>query len=99
MLTTPADVAQELTDRVVAAGVKAIWNFTPGQLRVPPGVLVRNEHISLGLSQIAHHLKESSEEGEAGARADDVPVPVDVRGTTEASCRVGSKREETGQTP
>jgi len=56
ILTTPADVSQELVDRVVSAGVKAIWNFTPTQVTVPPDVLVRNEHISLGLSEIAYHL-------------------------------------------
>jgi len=47
ILTTPADVAQELTERLVSAGVKAIWNFTPTRLTVPQGVLVRNEHISM----------------------------------------------------
>jgi redox-sensing transcriptional repressor len=58
ILTTPASVSQKLTDRLVSAGVKAIWNFTPTRLTVPPGVLVRNEHISMGLSQIAYHLKQ-----------------------------------------
>jgi len=58
VLTTPADVSQELTDRLISAGVKAIWNFSPTRLAVPPGVLVRNEHISVGLSEIAYHLKE-----------------------------------------
>ena len=58
VLTTPAEVAQELADLVVSAGVKAIWNFTPTRLTVPPGILVRNEHISIGLSEIAYHLKQ-----------------------------------------
>lgn len=58
ILTTPAEVSQELTDRLVSVGVKAIWNFTPARVTVPPGVLVRNAHISLGLSQIAYHLKQ-----------------------------------------
>jgi redox-sensing transcriptional repressor len=59
ILTIPAGVAQQMTDRLVAAGIKAIWNFSPTQLTAPPGVLVRNEHISLGLSEIAYHLKEN----------------------------------------
>ncbi len=58
ILTTPAEVSQKLTDRLVSAGVKAIWNFTRTRLTVPPGVLVRNEHISIGLSAIAYHLKQ-----------------------------------------
>jgi redox-sensing transcriptional repressor len=57
ILTTPAEVSQKLVDRLVSAGIKAIWNFTPTQLTVPPGVLARNEHISTGLSEIAYHLK------------------------------------------
>jgi len=58
ILTTPAEVAQVVTDRLVSAGVQAIWNFSPTRVTVPPGVLVRNEHISLGLSQITYHLKQ-----------------------------------------
>ena len=58
ILTTPVEVSQELTDRLVDIGVKAIWNFTPIRLIVPSDVLVRNEHISIGLCQIAYHLKQ-----------------------------------------
>jgi redox-sensing transcriptional repressor len=60
ILTTPAEVSQQWADCLVAAGVKAIWNFTPTQLTAPPDVLVRSEHISRGLSEIAHHLKPGS---------------------------------------
>jgi redox-sensing transcriptional repressor len=56
ILTTPADVSQDVCDRLVKAGVTAIWNFSPVRLTVPPGICVWNEHISLGLAQIAHHL-------------------------------------------
>ncbi|MGD8319910.1 MAG: redox-sensing transcriptional repressor Rex [Gemmatimonadota bacterium] len=58
ILTTPAGVAQKMADRLVAAGVHAIWNFTPQRLTVPDPVFVRNEHISLGLAQLAFHLKQ-----------------------------------------
>ena len=61
ILATPADVSQALADRLVACGVKAIWNFSPTRLAVPAGVLVRNEHMSLGLSEIAYHLKQNEE--------------------------------------
>ncbi|MFG1691640.1 redox-sensing transcriptional repressor Rex [Gemmatimonadota bacterium] len=59
VLTVPVEISQTITDRLVAVGVKAIWNFTPTQLSVPDGVLVRNEHISLGLSEITYHLQGS----------------------------------------
>jgi redox-sensing transcriptional repressor len=58
ILTTPVEVSQGVTDRLVFAGVKAIWNFTPTRLIVPSDVLVRNEHISMGLCQISYHLKQ-----------------------------------------
>jgi redox-sensing transcriptional repressor len=57
IITVPAEVAQKIADRLVSAGVTAIWNFAPTQLIVPENVLVRNEHISRGLSEIAYHLK------------------------------------------
>ncbi len=57
ILTTPASVAQRVANRLVALGIRAIWNFSPTRLTVPPEVFVRNEHISLGLSQLAYHLK------------------------------------------
>jgi redox-sensing transcriptional repressor len=56
ILTTPVAVSQTMTDRLVSAGVKAIWNFSPTRLAKPDSVLVRNEHISLGLAQVAYHL-------------------------------------------
>lgn len=58
VLTTPAPASQKVADRLVAAGITAIWNFSPARLSVPPGVFVRNEHISLGLSELAFHLRE-----------------------------------------
>ena len=61
ILTTPVEVSQKLTDRLISAGVIAIWNFTPARLNVPSNVLVRNEHISIGLSEIAYHLKQEAE--------------------------------------
>jgi len=58
ILATPASVSQKMADRVVAGGVTAIWNFSPTRLTVPEQVFVRNEHISLGLSELAYHLKD-----------------------------------------
>jgi redox-sensing transcriptional repressor len=57
IITTPAGAAQEAADRAIAAGVQAVWNFSPTQLSLPSRVLVRNEHISLGLAVLAHRLK------------------------------------------
>lgn len=56
ILTVPAAAAQEVADRLVAAGITAIWNFSPTHLSVPADVFVRNEHISLGLSELTFRL-------------------------------------------
>ncbi len=60
ILAIPVQVSQIVTDRLVSAGVKVIWNFAPTRLTVPPGVMVRNEHISRALAEIAYHLKQSN---------------------------------------
>jgi len=57
ILTVPKAAAQEVTDIAVAAGVKAIWNFTPMELRSPPDVFVRNEQIIAGFMALSHFLK------------------------------------------
>lgn len=56
ILTTPVKVSQTIADRLVDSGVKAIWNFSPTRLSAPKDVLIRNEHISLGLAQVTYHL-------------------------------------------
>ncbi len=58
ILTVPADTAQELADWLVKHGIRAIWNFSPIQLRVPPEVVIRNENLAQGLAQLIHHLKQ-----------------------------------------
>jgi redox-sensing transcriptional repressor len=63
IITVPRDAAQVMTDRLVAAGVTAIWNFAPLQLSVPPHVVVRDEHIAIGLGGLAHHLSRQRRRG------------------------------------
>ncbi|RKX89845.1 MAG: redox-sensing transcriptional repressor Rex [Spirochaetes bacterium] len=48
ILTVPARVAQEVSDNLVAAGIRRIWNFTNVRLRVPEGILVMQEDLSSG---------------------------------------------------
>jgi len=65
ILTIPVGVSQTITDRLVSAGIKAIWNFSPTRLSAPKDVLIRNEHISLGLAQVTYHLN-NLRSGETG---------------------------------
>jgi redox-sensing transcriptional repressor len=48
ILTVPAGVAQDVCDKLVAAGIRRRWNFSNVRLRVPDGVLVMQEDLSSG---------------------------------------------------
>ena len=56
ILAVPADVAQETTDQLVAAGVKAILSYAPVSLTVPSGVHVSYSDPVVQLQQMAYHL-------------------------------------------
>lgn len=56
VITVPAQSAQEVADRLVAAGVRGIWNFAPIKLNVPENVRLVSEDLSVGLSSISYYL-------------------------------------------
>lgn len=56
ILAVPASVAQAITDRVVAAGVKAILNYAPTQLRVPDDVTLGTVSMLLELEGLSYAL-------------------------------------------
>ena len=56
VLVTPAEVAQELADRLVKLGIKAILNFAPVQLAVPDDVSVKNVNLALELEALSYAL-------------------------------------------
>lgn len=60
IITVPASAAQEVCDRLVTAGIQAVWNFAPVRLAVPTGTCLRNEHLSLGFAEVAYHLTHRS---------------------------------------
>lgn len=56
ILTVPAVKAQEAADYMVAAGLKAIWNFTPYRIRVREGIVKANTSIYAHLALIYNRL-------------------------------------------
>jgi len=56
IIAVPVNAAQEVTDLLIAAGIKSIWNFAPTRLVVPEGILVRNEDLSVGIVSLIYHL-------------------------------------------
>ena len=55
VVATPAGSAQEVCDRLVAAGVRSVLNFAPCVLSVPAGVDVRKVDLSTELQILAFH--------------------------------------------
>ncbi|MEP7020090.1 MAG: redox-sensing transcriptional repressor Rex [Pseudonocardiales bacterium] len=55
VLATPAAVAQEVCDKVVAAGVTSILNFAPVVLNVPPHVDLRKVDLAAELQILSFH--------------------------------------------
>ncbi len=53
IICVPADQAQDIADRMVAGGIKAIWNFANVSLKVPDDVIVQREVIAGGLAVLS----------------------------------------------
>lgn len=68
ILTVPILQAQLMTDRLVRAGIKAIWNFTPFRIQAPADVVVQNTSMYAHLALMFIRMKAASErqgQGEA----------------------------------
>jgi redox-sensing transcriptional repressor len=55
ILATPAAAAQEVSDRLVAAGVTSILNFAPAVLSVPDGVSLRKVDLAIELQILSFY--------------------------------------------
>lgn len=57
VLTVPIDRAQEVADKMIVWGIKAIWNFTPLRIRVPENIVVQNTSLYAHLSLMFNRLE------------------------------------------
>lgn len=57
IIAVPAAAAQEVHDALAGAGVQAILNFAPIQLRVREGVKVKSVDLRINLESLSFHLK------------------------------------------
>ena len=62
IITVPGKYAQEVCDRLISCGIKAIWNFAPVHLDVPPNLLVQNENMATSLAVLSMHLQAQMKE-------------------------------------
>jgi redox-sensing transcriptional repressor len=56
VVAVPVSAAQHVVAQVVAAGVKAILNFSPGPLTVPPGVKLKSVDLTQSLESLSFFL-------------------------------------------
>ena len=56
VLTVPIEIAQQITDTMIAGGIKAVWNFTPFRIRVPENIVVQNTSLYAHLAVMFNRL-------------------------------------------
>ncbi len=61
ILTVPINIAQDITDKMVAGGIRAVWNFTPFRIRVPEEIVVQNTSLYAHLAVMFNRLNFNQE--------------------------------------
>lgn len=62
IVATPPRAAQDVTDRLAAAGVSGVLNFAPVKLEAPPGVTIRSMDVALELEALSFSLTREADE-------------------------------------
>ena len=56
IVAVPGEAAQDVTDKLVTAGIRAILNFAPARLKVPREVRLKNVDLSIELETLSFYL-------------------------------------------
>ena len=56
IIAVPSNVAQNVADVVISAGIGAILNFAPLNIKSPENVMVKNENMSIELEALSYFL-------------------------------------------
>lgn len=56
IIAVPMDMAQKVCDEIVAAGIRALWNFTPMRIKAPAGIVVQDTSIYADLAVMYNRL-------------------------------------------
>jgi redox-sensing transcriptional repressor len=65
VVAVPAESAQGVVNVAVQAGIKAILNFSPGSLKVPPDVKLKNVDLTVSLESLSFFLARGEAEVDA----------------------------------
>jgi len=60
VIAVPAPQAQPVVELVVAAGIKAILNFSPGALKVPSDVKLKSVDLTVSLESLSFYLAQEN---------------------------------------
>ena len=61
VIAVPAEAAQRVVDRLVAAGVRGVLNFAPTRLKVPQGVEVKTVDMAVEMEGLSYALTQARE--------------------------------------
>ena len=56
IITVGQGSAQDACDKLVESGIEAIWNFAPCALKVPSGVILKQENLALSLAYLNNQI-------------------------------------------
>jgi redox-sensing transcriptional repressor len=62
IIAVPAEVAQNVYDTLVDAGINAVLNFAPVQIRLREGVKIKSVDLRISLETLSFHLKQVEDE-------------------------------------
>jgi redox-sensing transcriptional repressor len=63
VIAVPADSAQGVVNTAVQSGVRAVLNFSPGSLKVPPGVKLKNVDLTVSMESLSFFLARGEADG------------------------------------
>ena len=64
VIAVPAASAQAVVNEVVQAGIKAVLNFSPSALKVPPDVKVKSVDLTVSLESLSFYLAQGDIDGD-----------------------------------
>jgi redox-sensing transcriptional repressor len=63
VIAVPTEAAQSVVNTIVAAGIKAVLNFSPGALQVPPDVKLKSVDLTVSLESLSFFLAQGDAHG------------------------------------
>ena len=63
VIAVPGDAAQPVAELAVRCGIRAILNFSPGTLKVPAGVKLKNVDLTVSLESLSFFLARGDADG------------------------------------